>query len=141
MDRFEFLRNVFKFFGKDLNKNQELLSQYDFGLSTKEPIDWQKLYHITLKEPETRTLPSPKWFRDRFYRCYKVEEGSYGTPDGTRVRMALKSDKYGIEIREAETYHISYTLEQMKMYKQKQYGDKLTSFSFWDENNLQWVRV
>lgn len=141
MDRIDFITDVFKFFGKDVTKNKELLTQYDFALSTKEPIDWYKLYAIVLKETESRILPPPKWFRDKFYRCYKIEEGNYGTPDGTRVQMKLKNDKYGVEIKEAETYHISYTLEQMKNYKQKQYGDKFISFSWWDDDNLQWVKV
>ena len=141
MDRIDFLTEVFKFFGKDVTKNKELLTQYDMALSTKEPIDWFKLYNIVLKETETRNLPTPKWFRDRYYRCQKVEEGVYGTPDSVRVRMALKSDKYGVEIREAETYHISYTLEEMKQYKLRQYRDKFISFSWWDDDNLQWVKV
>lgn len=141
MDRIDFITDVFKFFGKDVTKNKELLTQYDFALSTKEPIDWYKLYAIVLKETESRILPPPKWFRDKFYRCYKIEEGNYGTPDGTRVQMKLKNDKYGVEIKEAETYHISYTLEQMKNYKQKQYGDKFISLSWWDDDNLQWVKV
>lgn len=138
MQRSEFIDEVFTFFRCT---NEDLKRSYDLAFTVKEPIDWSKLYRLVITETESRYLPAPKWFRDRFYRCYKVEEGSYGTPDGIRVRMALKSDKYGIEIRDAETYHISYTLEQMKMYKQKQYGEKFISFSFWDENNLQWVRV
>ncbi len=141
MDRIDFITDVFKFFGKDVTKNKELLTQYDFALSTKEPIDWYKLYAIVLKETESRILPPPKWFRDKFYRCYKIEEGNYGTPDGTKVQMKLKNDKYGVEIKEAETYHISYTLEEMKRYKQKQYGEKFISFSWWDDDNLQWVKV
>lgn len=141
MDRIDFITDVFKFFGKDVIKNKELLTQYDLALSTKEPIDWYKLYGIVLKEAETRVLPTPKWFRDKFERCYKVEEGEYGTPDGTRIRMILKHPTKGLDIREAETYHISYTLEQMKNYKQKQYGDKFISFSWWDDDSLQWVKV
>lgn len=141
MDRIDFITNVFKFFGKDVTKNKELLTQYDFALSTKEPIDWYKLYAIVLKETESRILPPPKWFRDKFYRCYKIEEGNYGTPGGTKIQMKLKNDKYGVEIKEAETYHISYTLEEMKRYKQKQYGEKFISFSWWDDDNLQWVKV
>lgn len=142
MDRIDFITDVFKFFGKDVTKNKELLTQYDFALSTKEPIDWYKLYAIVLKETESRILPPPKWFRDKFYRCYKIEEGSYGTPDGTRVRMTLfKDDMKTTETREAETYHISYTLEQMKEYKRKQYGIKFISFCWWDDNKLEWVKV
>ena len=141
MDRIEFLKEIFNFFRVDAIKNEHLLTQYDLALSTREPIDWQKLYQLTLRETETRTLPTPKWFRDMFYRCQKIEEGVYGTPDGTRIRMILKHPTKGLDIREAETYHISYTLEEMKRYKQKQYGDKFISFSWWDDDNLQWVRV
>jgi hypothetical protein len=138
MLRSEFIDAIFTFFKC---KDEDLKQAYDLAFTVRTPINWDKLYGIVLKETETRYLPAPKWFIDKFERCYKVEEGEYGTPDGTRVRMVLKHPTKGLDIREAETYHISYTLEQMKNYKQKQYGDKFISFSWWDDDSLQWVKV
>lgn len=142
MDRIEFLKEIFGFFRVDVTKNEQLLTQYDIALSTKEPIDWLKLYNLTLRESETRVLPAPRYFRGNFYRCIRQDGGNYGTPDGTRVRMTLfKDDMKTTETKEAETYHISYTLEQMKEYKRKQYGIKFISFCWWDDNKLEWVKV
>lgn len=136
MDRIEFLQEVFNFFRVDPTKNEHLLTQYDAALSTKEPIDWQKLYNLILKEAESRTLPTPKWFRERFYKCYKQDDGNYGTPDGTKIRMVLRAENGKEEIREAETYHIQYTLEEMKEYKQRQYGKRFVSLAYyWESNN------
>ena len=138
MQRSEFIDEVFTFFKC---KDEDLKRAYDLAFTVREPIDWAKLYRIVISEAESRYLPAPKWFKEKFYRCEKIEEGVYGTPDGVRVRMILKHPTKGLDIREAETYHIKYTLQEMKDYKQRQYGQSFISFSWWDDDNLQWVKV
>ncbi len=92
MDRIEFLKKIFHFFGKDATQNEELLTQYDLAFTVKENIDWDKLYRIVLKEAETRYLPAPKWFVDKFYRCNKIDNFNFANNQQMKVIVTLQDD-------------------------------------------------
>ena len=119
MLRSEFIDAIFTFFKC---KDEDLKQAYDLAFTVRTPINWDKLYGIVLKETETRYLPAPKWFIDKFERCYKVEEGEYGTPDGIIVRLTLDNG-YNYEF---ETYRLSLTLEEVKQKFIKKYGKKFS---------------
>ena len=87
MNRSEFIDKVFSFF-KGGSDNQK--TAYDIALSTREEIDWDRLYAITVREGETY-LPKPKWFIERFYRCTKEAAQNYYENEGKIVEVALKS--------------------------------------------------
>ena len=109
MDRLEFIRAIFTFFRKDVTKNESLLTAYDTALSTKDPIDWDKLYNITLKESENLALPAPKWFISQFFRCRKNSGYNYYENEGKIVEVELKSG----HTYEFELYNCSMTQNQI----------------------------
>lgn len=99
MDRIEFLKEIFAFFRRDIAKNENLLLSYDRALSTKESINWQRLYDITLREYDKTTLPPPSWFRGQFYRCYKEDNYNMHQNDGLKVIVTLNDGyKYDYEL-------------------------------------------
>lgn len=84
MNRKDFIDEIFTFFK---SKDEELKKAYDLAFTVKENIDWDKLYRIVLKEAETRYLPAPKWFLERFYRCNKV--GNYNFANNQNVKVIV----------------------------------------------------
>lgn len=133
MDRAEFREEIFAFFNR--GNNESLKQSYDLAFTVKEPIDWDKLYRLVITSAESRYLPSPKWFLDFFPQCIKREDNNYTTPDGLKVKLTL-NDGYSYEF---ETYHLSYTLEEIKQKFMKKYRDKFKSLSLFDEEQLEWV--
>jgi len=96
MNRSDFINEIFKFFK---NSDEELKKSYDLAFSVKQNINWDKLYQIVLKEAETRYLPSPKWFIERFYRCYKQENYNFYENNNTKVIVTLLDGyKYDFEL-------------------------------------------
>ena len=96
MNRSEFIGEIFKFFK---NSDDDLKKSYDLAFSVKDNIDWDKLYRIVLKEAETRYLPSPKWFIDKFYRCNKIDNFNFANNQDTKVIITLDNDyQYDFEM-------------------------------------------
>jgi hypothetical protein len=89
MERKEFIDQVFTFFK---NNDEELKKAYDLAFTVKENIDWDKLYRIVLKEAETRYLPAPKWFVDKFYRCNKIDNFNFANNQQMKVIVTLQDD-------------------------------------------------
>lgn len=119
MTRIEFLERIFDFFGKDIEKNAQLLKDYDLALSTPKRIDWDKLYNKTIKESETKYLPMPKWFIAKFDECIKVDEQTYKINGGTGVLKLAYKDKNTGEITKRLTYEYDmsncpYSLAEIK---------------------------
>lgn len=135
MTRLEFLQEIFKFFGK---KDDELLKTYDIALTTRDNIDWQKLYKKVITEAESRYLPAPKWFLGMMPSFIITELGQYKYDNGNIVYV-LRDDA-----RKKRTgHHLFYTVplwhetrtisEIEKLYRQK-YGERLLSFKYYPEN-------
>lgn len=86
MQRSDFIDEVFTFFRCT---NEELKKAYDLAFSVRENIDWDKLYRLVINEAETRYLPTPKWFKDKFYMCIKQEGFNYHENNNTKVFVEL----------------------------------------------------
>lgn len=124
MLRSEFIDEIFTFFKC---RDEDLKRSYDLAFTVRDPIDWDKLYRISITETETRYLPAPKWFIDKFPRCYKKGIDTYITPDDIEIKLTLND---GTEY-ELTTYHLNLTLEEVKQKAMKKYGRqflKLESF-------------
>lgn len=107
MQRTEFIDEIFSFFRCT---NDELKKAYDLAFSVKESIDWDKLYRIVLDEAETRYLPAPKWFKERFYRCYKQDNYNLYNNDGVKVIVTLNDGyKYDFEL-----WHCSLSFNEIR---------------------------
>lgn len=82
MDRGTFIDEVFTFFRCT---NDELKRAYDIAFSVRENIDWDKLYRLVINDAETRYLPTPKWFKDKFFMCIKQDSYNYHENNNTKV--------------------------------------------------------
>lgn len=110
MDRIEFLKEIFTFYRRDISRNESLLLSYDRALSTRESIDWQKLFDITIREYDKTTLPPPSWFRGQFYRCYKQDNYNLYNNDGVKVIVTLNDGyKYDFEL-----WHCSLSFNEIR---------------------------
>lgn len=89
MNRKDFIDEIFAFFK---NSDEGLKKSYDLAFTVKENIDWDKLYRIVLKEAETRYLPAPKWFVDKFYRCNKIDNFNFANNQQMKVIVTLQDD-------------------------------------------------
>lgn len=129
MTRLEFLRRIFSFFGKN---DEELLKTYDVALTTRQSIDWDKLYKKVLTEAESRYLPPPKWFIGMFPSCVKLDEGCYTFDSGTGV-LTLKDEKRKKHTGHNRFYvfdmwHTTHTLKEIIDNFKNQYGKSFMSF-------------
>lgn len=86
MDRADFIDEIFIFFN---SKNENLKRTYDLAFTTKQSIDWNKLYKRVINEAETRYLPTPKWFISQFPYCLK-QDFKTSPNDGKKVVVRLK---------------------------------------------------
>ena len=85
MNRTDFINEIFEFF----SSKDSLKKSYELALTTKDPIDWDKLYQMVITEAETRYLPAPKWFISKFPFCIKHENRT-NPNDGKKVAVRLK---------------------------------------------------
>lgn len=85
MNRSEFIDDIFEFF----NSKDSLKRSYDLALTTRQQIDWDKLYQMVITEAETRYLPTPKWFISKFPYCIKQEFRTHPN-DGKKCVVLLK---------------------------------------------------
>lgn len=88
MKRLEFLEKIFTFY-RVHDDSGTLIRAYDLALSTKYPVDWDRLYTKILKTAETRTLPVPKYFADMLPAYKKVEATKEGLYSGCTIRVNL----------------------------------------------------
>ncbi len=118
MNRIEFLERVFDFFGKDIEKNAQLIKDYDLALTTNKRIDWDKLYSKVLKESETKYLPMPKWFIAKFDDCILQSADSYKINGGTGILKLAWKDKDGNVTKryqyEYDLQDCPYSLDELK---------------------------
>lgn len=133
MERLEFIEKIFTLYRVNPENNRDLALIYDDAFSTRKPVDWDKLYRMVIASAEGGGLPKPGYFTSRFELCLKAGETT--TPDGLKVKLTL-NDGYSYEF---ETYHLSYTLEEIKQKFMKKYRDKFKSLSLFDEEQLEWV--
>lgn len=134
MQRQDFINEIFTFFKC---KDEDLKRAYDLAFTVKEQIDWDKLYKLVLNEAESRYLPAPKWFKDFFPRCIKQGDSSYITPDGLNLRLVL-ADGY---LYDFETYHLSYTLDEIKQNFMKKYGNDFSKLLLFDNDLMIWEAI
>ena len=132
MTRLKFLQEVFKFFGKN---DEDLLRTYDIALTTKENIDWDKLYKKVLTEAESRYLPAPSWFISKFPNCIKIDDGDYRYEGGIGV-LLLKDEKLKKRTGHNRFYtfdfwHTTHTLEEIENNFKNKYGNKFISFKYY----------
>ena len=134
MTRLEFLKEIFKFFAKN---DEDLLKTYDIALTTRDNIDWEKLYKKVITEAESRYLPAPSWFIAKFPNCIKYEEGQYRFDNGTGV-LLIKDDKLKQRTGHNRYYvydmwHTTHTIDEIcKNFKSK-YGNQFISFKYYPE--------
>lgn len=122
MNRIEFLQEIFKFFGK---KDEDLLRTYDIALTTKDDIDWQKLYKKVITEAESRYLPAPKWFLSMMPSFVITKPGQYRYDDGTGV-LRLTDRFYVFDM-----WHVTHTIEQISNHYKNKYGSNFISFVYY----------
>lgn len=125
MTRLEFLQEIFKFFGK---KDDDLLKTYDIALTTKDNIDWQKLYKKVITEAESRYLPAPKWFLGMMPSFIITEPGQYKYDDGTGV-LKLKDRFYVFDM-----WHVTHTIDEIYNHYKNKYGESFISFKYYPPN-------
>lgn len=124
MNREEFLRKVFNFFGKN---DENLLKTYEIALTTKEQTDWDKLFNKVITEAESRYLPAPKWFIEKMPLCRLEQVGQYKYDSGTSV-LKLKDRFYTYDM-----WHVTHTLEEIERNFKKKYGDNFVSFKYYPD--------
>lgn len=122
MTRIEFLKEIFKFFGKN---DEELLKAYDMALTTKDKIDWDKLYKKVITSVESRYLPAPKWFISLLPNYIIQDEGQYRYDDGQSV-LRLKDRFYVFDM-----WHVNKTLEEIERHYKNKYGSSFVSFKYY----------
>lgn len=122
MTRLEFLQEIFKFFGK---KDEDLLRTYDIALTTKDNIDWDKLYKKVITEVESRYLPAPKWFLGMMPSFIITEPGQYRYDDGQSV-LRLTDRFYVFDM-----WHVTRTIEEIGNYYKNKYGRSFVSFKYY----------
>ena len=122
MTRLEFLQEIFKFFGK---KDEDLLRTYDIALTTKDNIDWQKLYKKVITEAESRYLPAPKWFLGMMPSFIITEPGQYRYDAGQSV-LRLTDRFYVFDM-----WHVTRTLEEIANHYKNKYGSSFVSFKYY----------
>lgn len=122
MTRIEFLKEIFKFFGKN---DEELLKAYDMALTTKDKIDWDKLYKKVITSVESRYLPAPKWFISLLPSYVVYDEGQYKYSGGTGVlKLTYRFYTYPMDMAE---HTISEYFDNFK----KKYGSSFVSFKYY----------
>ena len=134
MTRLEFLQEIFKFFGKN---DEDLLRTYDMALTTRDNIDWGKLYKKIITEAESRYLPAPKWFIGMFPSCIKYEQGQYRYDNGTGV-LRLKDEKLKARTGYNRFYvfdmwHTTHTIDEIYNHFKAKYGSKFIDFKYYPE--------
>lgn len=122
MTRIEFLKEIFKFFGKN---DEELLKAYDMALTTKDKIDWDKLYKKVITSVESRYLPAPKWFISLLPNYIIQDEGQYRYDDGQSV-LRLTDRFYVFDM-----WHVTRTLEEIANHYKNKYGSSFVSFKYY----------
>lgn len=122
MTRLEFLREIFKFFGKN---DEELLKAYDMALTTKDKIDWDKLYKKVITSVESRYLPAPKWFISLLPNYIIQDEGQYRYDDGQSV-LRLTDRFYVFDM-----WHVTRTIEEIANHYKNKYGSSFVSFKYY----------
>lgn len=122
MTRLEFLQEIFKFFGK---KDEDLLKTYDIALSTKNKIDWQRLYERIIKEVESRYLPAPKWFIEKLPSYIIEDEQTYQNESGTGV-LKLHSGTYIMDM-----WHNTLSVSEINKNYREHYGKNFISFTYY----------
>lgn len=125
MNREEFLRNIFSFFGKN---DEDLLRTYDLALTTREQIDWDKLYKKVITEVVSRYLPAPSWFIAMFPCCPLKVDGQYKYDSGTGV-LRLKDRFYVFDM-----WHTTHTTEEISRNFKNKYEGNFISFKYYPEN-------
>ena len=134
MQRKEFIDEIFMFFRCN---DEELKRAYDLAFTVKDAIDWDKLYRTVINEAESRYLPVPRWFKDKFPRCLKVDAGDYKTADGLKIRCNLTNKlKY-----DYETYQCNLTIDEIKNKLQQRFQDKFANMQLFDDYKDEWVTV
>lgn len=122
MTRIEFLKEIFKFFGKN---DEELLKAYDMALTTKDKIDWDKLYKKVITSVESRYLPAPKWFISLLPNYIIQDEGQYRYDDGQSV-LRLTDRFYVFDM-----WHVTRTIEEIANHYKNKYGSSFVSFKYY----------
>jgi hypothetical protein len=122
LTRLEFLREIFKFFGKN---DEELLKAYDMALTTKDKIDWDKLYKKVITSVESRYLPAPKWFISLLPNYIIQDKGQYRYDDGQSV-LRLTDRFYVFDM-----WHVTRTIEEIANHYKNKYGSNFVSFKYY----------
>ena len=140
MNRREFIQKIFVLFRKKPENNEDLIVVYDNAFSTKKPVDWDKLYTLTVAQAESSTLPMPQWFTSKFDMCLK--DVDYATADGLQIRVLIKDRKHpeGYPY-DFETYKNNLTFDELKQKAMKKWGDNFLNMQIFDEIDLKWVRI
>lgn len=137
MTRIEFLERIFDFFGKNIEKNAQLLKDYDLALTTPKRVDWLKLYNKTITESETKYLPMPKWFIAKFDTCLlPADAGTYKINGGTGILKLAYRNKITGEITKRMTYEFDmsscpYTLAEIKAKFRGRYKQAYEDFVYY----------
>jgi hypothetical protein len=122
LTRIEFLKEIFKFFGKN---DEELLKAYDMALTTKDKIDWDKLYKKVITSVESRYLPAPKWFISLLPNYIIQDKGQYRYDDGQSV-LRLTDRFYVFDM-----WHVTRTIEEIANHYKNKYGSSFVSFKYY----------
>ena len=140
MQRLEFIEKVFTLFRKNPENNADLIRIYDDAFSTKKPVDWDKLYTLTVAQAESSTLPMPQWFTSKFDMCLK--DVDYATADGLQIRVLIKDRKHpeGYPY-DFETYRNTLSFEELKQKAMNKWKEQFLSMQIFDEDGEQWVKV
>lgn len=134
MERLEFIERIFTLYRVNPENNRELVLIYDDALSTRKPVDWDKLYKSVISTADGG-LPKPGFFTAKFDTCLK--DVNYTTADGIRLKVSL-NDGFSYEY---ETYRTSLTFEQIKQKFMKLFGANFRSLALFDDVKLQWVKI
>jgi hypothetical protein len=116
------LKEIFKFFGKN---DEELLKAYDMALTTKDKIDWDKLYKKVITSVESRYLPAPKWFISLLPNYIIQDKGQYRYDDGQSV-LRLTDRFYVFDM-----WHVTRTIEEIANHYKNKYGSSFVSFKYY----------
>lgn len=122
MTRLEFLQEIFKFFGK---KDEDLLRAYDMALTTKDNIDWERLYKKVITEVESRYLPAPKWFIEKLPSYIIEDEQTYQNESGTGV-LKLHSGTHIMDM-----WHNTLSITEINNNYKNHYGKNFISFTYY----------